>query len=169
VDAGLRLAETEIAMAADLSALRIHDLSPGGLAIRRVRTAAELQDFARIVAANWTPPDPEVCRFYELAAPVRLTRDAPQWLYVGYLAGAPVATAELTVGGGVAGLYNICTLADYRRRGIGTALTLQPLLDARKSGVHTGVLQAAADGVGIYTRIGFQRFGDITEYKPPTR
>jgi ribosomal protein S18 acetylase RimI-like enzyme len=169
VDAGLLRAETELAMAADLSALRIDDLSPGGLEIRRVRTAAELQDFARIVAANWTPPDSEVHRFYELAAPALLTPESPQWLYVGYLAGEPVATAELVVGGGVAGLYNICTLQAYRRRGIGTALTLQPLLDARERGVHTGVLQAAAAGVGVYTRIGFKRFGGITECKPPDR
>ena len=50
---------------------------------------------------------------------------------------------------------------------MGMALTLQPLLDARDGGLRTGVLQAAAAGVGVYTRIGFQRFGDITEYKPP--
>jgi ribosomal protein S18 acetylase RimI-like enzyme len=77
----------------------------------------------------------------------------------------PVATAELTASGGIAGLYNISTIESYRRRGIGTALTLRPLLDARDAGFRTGFLQAAAAGVGMYTRIGFQRFGDITEYK----
>jgi GNAT superfamily N-acetyltransferase len=166
VRAGLLPAETEIAMAADLSALQTGDLSLGGLEIRRVRSFAGIGEFARVLAANWTPPDPEVLRFYELAAPALLTSDAPQWLYVGYLAGEPVATAELVVSGGVAGLYNLCTLEAYRRQGIGAAMTLQPLLDARESGVHTGVLQAAAAGVGIYTRIGFTRFGEITEYRP---
>jgi ribosomal protein S18 acetylase RimI-like enzyme len=154
-------------MAADLDTLQLHDLSPDGLEIRRVRTPAELQDFAQIVAANWVPPDAEVHHFYTLAAPVLLLPESPQWLYIGYLAGQPVATAELVVGGGVAGLYNICTLEAYRRRGIGTALTLRPLLDARDGGFRTGVLQAAAGGVGVYTRIGFMRFGKIAEYKPP--
>jgi hypothetical protein len=28
------------------------------------------------------------------------------------------------------------------------------------------VLQAAADGIGLYARVGFASFGDITEYKP---
>ena len=167
VNAGLLRAETEMAMVADLSALRTYNVSPGGLEICRVRTVAELQSFAKITAANWSPPDPEVLRFYELAASFLLTPDSPQWLYIGYLAGKPVATAELVLGGGVVGLYNISTLEAYRRRGIGTALTLQPLLDARNSGFYTGVLQAAADGVGIYTRLGFKHFGDITEYKPP--
>ena len=54
----------------------------------------------------------------------------------------------------------------YRRRGIGTALTLQPLRDALADGYHTGVLQAAAEGVGVYRRVGVERFGNITEYKP---
>ncbi len=167
LDAGLERAETELAMAADLTALQVGELSPSGLRIRRVRTAAQLQDFARINAANWTPPDPEVLRFYELAAPVLLSGDSALWLYVGYLGEVPVATAELTVGGGIVGLYNISTLEAFRRRGFGTALTLQPLLDARAQRYRTAILQAATDGVGVYTRVGFQPFGRFTEYKPP--
>jgi ribosomal protein S18 acetylase RimI-like enzyme len=159
VDAGLLRAETELAMAADLAALQPQPV-PAGLEIRRIRTPAELEDFAQVIAG------PLEQRFYALAAAALLAHDSPQWFYVGYLDGRPVATAELTVGGGVAGLYNISTRETYRRRGIGMALTLQPLLDARDSGLCTGVLQAAAAGVGVYTRIGFRRFGDITEYKP---
>lgn len=105
-------------------------------------------------------------RYFQQTAPALLTPDAPQWFYVGYLDGQPVAASELTVGGGVVGLYNICTLAAYRRRGFGLALTRQPLLDARAAGHTVAVLQAAAQGVRIYERIGFQAFGGITEYKP---
>lgn len=95
-----------------------------------------------------------------------LAPDAPQWFYVGYLAGQPVAASELTIGGWVVGMYNVCTLEAYRRRGFGMALTLRPLLDAREAGHGVGVLQAAEQGVGIYERIGFRSFGGITEYKP---
>jgi len=76
------------------------------------------------------------------------------------------ATAELTVGGGVVGLYGISTLAAYRRRGYGSALTARPLQDAREAGQHIAILQAAPDGVGVYRRLGFQEFGRIREYKP---
>ncbi len=164
--AGLHPAETEVAMVADLAALRPGDVAPGGLQIRRVQTAAQLRDFAQVVAANWTPADPQVPRFYERATSVLLTRAAPLWLYVGYLDGAPVAASELTVGGGVVGLYNVCTLAAYRRRGFGTALTLQPLRDARAQGHDTAVLQASTAGEGVYARLGFSSFGQVTEYKP---
>lgn len=165
ISAGFAPAETEIAMAADLASLPAAPV-PVGLEIRRARSATELHDFACVVAANWDPPDPEVLRFYALTAPALLEPDAPLGFYVGYLAGEPVASAELTLGGGVAGLYSICTLEAYRRQGIGTAMALQPLLDARASGVATAVLQAAVAGVGIYTRVGFAGFGGITEYKP---
>ncbi len=167
LDAGLQRAETELAMAADLATLRAGEGSPDGLQIRRPRTPDEIKDFAEIVAANWTPPDPDVLRFYELAVPALLDEGAPLWLYVGYLGEVPVAAAELTVGGGVVGLYNISTLAAYRRRGFGTALTVQPLLDARAQGYRTAILQAqGSDGVRVYARLGFEPFGEITEYKP---
>ena len=164
--AGLQPAETEVAMAADLHALRTRELAPGGLQIRRVQSAAQLRDFAHVIATNWMPPDPQVVRFYERAAPVLLTAAAPLWLYVGYLDDVPVAASELTVGGGVVGLYNVCTLAAYRRRGFGTALTLHPLLEARAQGHNTAILQASTGGEPVYTRLGFIPFGQITEYKP---
>ncbi len=165
LEAGLHRAETETAMVAALDQLPQGDLSPGGLRIERVRTTDQLNDFATVVAANWTPPDPEVLRFYAQAALALLGNDEPAlWLYVGYLGGVAVATAELTIGGGVVGLYSICTLESYRRRGFGSALTLRPLLDAQINGFHTAILQSAADR--LYTRIGFQPFGEITEYKP---
>jgi hypothetical protein len=166
VAAGLEFAEGELAMAADLAALRVGDLAPGGLRVERVRDAAQLRDFARIVAANWTPPDADVLRFYALAAPALLAPDSAIRLYVGYLEGVPVAASDLTVGGGVVGLYSVCTLAAYRRRGFGGALTLRPLLDARDEGHRVGILQASAAGAGVYARVGFEPFGQIAEYKP---
>lgn len=162
---GLEPSETELAMAANLAGLPA-EAPPAGLEIRRVRTAGELADFARVNAANWSPPDVDVLRFHERTAPVTLSPGAPLWFYVGYLEGVPVAAAELTIGGGVAGLYGISTLAGFRRRGFGTALTLRPLLDARAMGLGTAVLQASADGAPVYRRLGFETFGGIVEFKP---
>ncbi len=164
LEAGLKPAESETGMVADIHTLRVGDLSPNGLHVRRVRTASELRHFAHVVAANWNPPDVQVFHFYEQAAPVILQPDSPLWYYVGYVEDVPVASAELTLSGGVVGLYSICTLEAYRRRGYGSALTLQPLLDAREQGWHTAILQSAADS--LYARIGFVPFGQITEYKP---
>src|SRR5262249_51523973 len=45
----------------------------------------------------------------QMGPPVLFSGDSALWLYVGCLGEAPVATAELTVGGGVVGLYNTTT------------------------------------------------------------
>ena len=124
------------------------------------------EEWAEIAAANWTPPDHRVLAFNSCAAPALLDPGAPQWFYVGYLDGEPVATAEAAVQEGTAGLFNISTRSAFRGRGIGSMLTWRPLRDAAAAGCELGVLQAAAAGVGLYRRLGFTPFGEITEYKP---
>ncbi|MEP6988796.1 MAG: GNAT family N-acetyltransferase, partial [Chloroflexota bacterium] len=167
LEAGLQEDYSELAMAADLSQIPAGNLTPNSLQIRRVRTPEQLADFARIISAMWTPPDPEVVRFYALAAPAILKPESPMWFYVGYVDDKPVCTGEATVENGVVGLYNICTLPDFRQRGFGTAMTLKPLLDAREANCHTAILQATDEGARVYKRLGFEAFGTITEYKPP--
>lgn len=166
LDAGLQVAETELAMVADLSQLSTSALPTNGLDIQRVTNVNQLRDFATVVAANWSPPDDLVLRFYERAAPVLLTTNSPLRQYIGYIAGVPAAASELVFGGGVAGLYSVCTLAAYRGRGFGSDMTLHPLLDAREHGHTTAILQASEQGSRIYQRLGFETFGTVTEYKP---
>ncbi len=165
LEAGFAAAESEVAMAAALDRLAAVELEPDGLRIVRATTPAQVADFARINAANWSPPDPWVLRFYELATPLLLRPDAPLRLYVGYLDGIAVATAELTVADGAVGLYNISTLESHRRRGYGTALTVRPLVDARAEGHRLAVLQASREGQGVYAKVGFGEVGRYTEYK----
>jgi ribosomal protein S18 acetylase RimI-like enzyme len=164
--AGLAAAEGELGMAAPLADLAPVDTSPNGLRVERARDAAQVADFAAVNAANWSPPDPDVLAFYEAAAPLLLGADSPLRLYVGYLGGRAVATAEACVAGGVVGLYNVATLESERRKGFGSALTVRPLLDAREEGVRTAVLQAAPDGQGVYARVGFRPSGRYTEFQP---
>jgi ribosomal protein S18 acetylase RimI-like enzyme len=163
---GLERAETELAMAMPLESLPVAIPPVPGLEVRRVRTADDLALLAKITAANWTPPDPDVLRFYQRTAASLLSPSAPQWFYLGLLEGDVVATAEATVDDGTVGLYNIATRADVRGRGIGSTMTWQPLRDARAAGCDLAILQAAAEGVGLYRRLGFDSFGTITEYKP---
>jgi ribosomal protein S18 acetylase RimI-like enzyme len=164
--AGLERAETELAMSADVSALDRNVELPPGFEVRRGRTREELAAYAAINAANWSPSDQLVVRFYERAAEALLDASSPLRFYLGYLEGVPVATSELTVAGGVVGLYNVSTLEACRRRGFGSVLTRWPLGEAAREGYDTAILQASDAGVGVYRRIGFEPFGEITEFKP---
>src|ERR1700678_1377675 len=167
-DQGLFEAESEAAMALDLTELQSSPPDVEGLTIHRVRTDEDLHAYATLSAANWDPPDPHVLQYYDLAAPVLLHASAPQWLYLGRVDGDRIATADGPLGGGAAKLYNIRYRPAFRRRGIGLAMTRAPLIEARAAGWSRGILQAAAGGVSVYQRVGFRPFGRGTEIKPAT-
>ncbi|HXG65428.1 MAG TPA: GNAT family N-acetyltransferase [Blastocatellia bacterium] len=162
---GLKRVEEELGMAMDLEKLSESHVAPDGLVIRRATRAEEVEDFARINAANWDPPDVAVMKFYRQVAEIALRPDSPTRFYVGYLNGEAVAASELFLGAGVAGLYNISTLTRARNRGIGTAMTAAPLQDARKQGVRTAILQASDDGKNIYAHLGFETYCDFHIYQ----
>lgn len=165
-DAGLAADESEVAMAANLDFLSAEAASPDPtIRIARVRTADDLERFAGLLAANWDPPDQSVLVFYRAAADLLLTPDCPIRLYLAWSHEQAVGTAEVTVGGGVAGLYNVATATAHRGRGIGSLLVTRPLMEARMDGIDTGILQAASGAQSLYQRLGFRSFGSYTEYK----
>jgi GNAT superfamily N-acetyltransferase len=166
LESGFTTGDSEVAMAADLRRLGGADQAPG-LRIVRASSPAEIDDFARVTAANWDPPDPHVIEFYRRAAPLLLRPDAPIRLYVGYLCAEPVATAETTVSDEEVGLYGVATLAAHRRKGYGTAMTRRVLLEARDEGHTLAILQSSEQGQGVYARLGFQPTGLYTEYQLP--
>ena len=70
-----------------------------------------------------------------------------------------MGTSKLFLGGGVAGIHAVTTVPEFRGRGIGTAMTLSPLTDARRKGYEIGVLLSSEMAVGIYRSLGFQDYG----------
>lgn len=161
---GLGLRQTEVETGMALTPARFRPAPPAGLTVERVADRDMLRRFATVVAANWSPPDPSVTRFYDLTAPAVLAESCPTRLFVGHYEGIPVATAELYLGTTAGGVYSVATLASHRGRGIGAAMTTAAVEHAFHAGRRLVTLQASADGRGVYARLGFREFGEFTVY-----
>lgn len=88
----------------------------------------------------------------------------PLFQYAGRLNGTIVATTSLLLKDGIAGIYNVATLPEARRKGIGAAMTLAALNDAQAAGCQRAILAASEIGYPIYQRLGFQEWCAVAEY-----
>jgi ribosomal protein S18 acetylase RimI-like enzyme len=64
------------------------------------------------------------------------------------------------------GIFNLGTVPEARRRGIGTALTALQLHEARERGRTTASLQSTPIAEGVYAALGFANLGRYLEYVP---
>lgn len=70
----------------------------------------------------------------------------------------------MCLGAGVAGIYAVGTSEAARGKGIGTAITAVPLLDARAEGYHVATLQSSEMGFSVYERMGFREYCKLSRY-----
>jgi len=140
-------------MAIDLATLPQPTESP--LTIRRVEGQDMLAEWIDVLMRGFGMPTEMGSGFFALLE--GLGTDFPYRHYLGYLNDKPVASSTLFLGAGVAGIYNVATVAEARGQGIGSTMTLAPLYDARDMGYRGSVLQSSEMGYGVYQRLGFQK------------
>lgn len=131
---------------------------PDGFVIEEVADEAALLDFKAVFMQSYQVPEFAAQAWVDATLAAGIGRSA--WrMYVGRLDGRPVATNMLFNAGGVASVYGVGTVDEARGRGIGGAITLAPLLEARDEGYQHAVLFSTQMGVGAYGRIGFRPLG----------
>lgn len=132
---------------------------PAGVTIERVSDRGGLEQWGQVMCASFGMPDSVTELFMTTILRDSFGGDAAVRYYLARLNGDSIATAGLSLGGGVAGILSVATIPAARQRGIGAAVTLAPLLDARNEGYHLGVLQDTEMGYPVYARLGFtERF-----------
>ena len=163
--AGLVEEAPEPCMAIDMTLLPDTPAGPEGLAIEEVAEADLGGEYTEVLSIGFGLP-PEIAR--DLADIIRGASPGEGVTVSGYLGrldGRAVSTSMLVTAGGVAGIYNVATLAEYRGRGIGAALTVAPLIEARDmGGYRIGALQSSAMGYGVYQRLGFREYCRLRQF-----
>lgn len=97
-------------------------------------------------------------RKFELARAAHLAGRKPRrvWEFAAFHSGVPVGVATVCLGRRIAGVFDVGVLAEYRRRGIGTALVGHVVGFARERGMSGATLIATGMGEGVYRRAGFE-------------
>lgn len=158
---GLTYTDGGPGMTADLLELN-EVMIPPHLTIKQVEDVETIREFARAAIISFGPPETNESTVINLMA--GLGYDLPLRNYIGYLDGQPVATAELFLGAGVAGIYWVSTVPTARGQGIGAAITQVPLREAREMGYRIGILHSTPMGMGVYTRLGFVEYCRMSHY-----
>jgi GNAT superfamily N-acetyltransferase len=160
---GFEYVGDDIGMSVDLSELPERVPVPENLVIERVHDEAGLAAWVEALGSGFGEGPVEAEWVGEMYR--RLGFEGPWRHYLGILAGEPVATATSFLGAGVAGIYFVCTVERARRRGIGAAVTLAALREARKMGYGIGVLGSSEMGYPVYRGLGFEEYCRIGLYE----
>jgi hypothetical protein len=149
-------------MAIDLTTFASRLPMPAGLTVVPVEDDETLKQWIHVASIGFGVPKDiqEVWfKFFTYAACT-----LPFRTYLALLNGKPVATSQLFISAGVAGIYNVTCIPEARGQGIGAAITSAPLLEAQMMGYQVGILQASSMGYKVYKRLGFEDFGKLSLY-----
>jgi len=123
-----------------------------------------IQDYAGVVAKNWTPTDLNVLEYYSKTTSTILNCNSVKYS-IYYQDNKPVSVIELfSSNDKTVGLYGLATLKNYRGKGIGTALLTFALNECKELGFSNVILQASEDGFGIYNKLGFKIYTEYYEF-----
>ena len=151
-------------MAADIEELADGPPMPSGFSLEPVEDKGALRRFFDIWTAGYGYPEFIKEPFIRLYADIGFNPERPDLLYLGYLNGKPVATSMLLLEGSTAGIWWVAVLPEARRRGIGTVMTIKPLMEARSRGIRHTVLISSKMGLSLYRRLGFREYTKLSYY-----
>jgi GNAT superfamily N-acetyltransferase len=166
---GFEFESYDPALSVDLQTLPEHVPAPDNLRIVEVLDRSTLEEWVDTWGDSYGTNAAKRQSRLLFRSNLGLDASSPYRPYLAYLDDQPVATSELYLGAGVAAVVWVGTVPSARRQGIGAAITLEPLLEARRLGYRIGTLMASPMGYNVYRRLGFQEMCRMPVYlwQPP--
>jgi len=161
---GLAAAGNAIGMAVDLSMVTDFSSLPEGISLGEVTDEILLRQFFHPFSTVFSIPPFAADFFREAYESLGFTPQNPLRNYVAFHNGKPVGSASLFLESGAAGIYNMAVLPEFRGKGIGKALILRAVEDAKTLGYGIGVLHAVEGADALYRSVGFQEYCRFASY-----
>lgn len=131
--------------------------------VRQVYTAQELDLWIDIVTKVYNIQHQEFRSYIMYLESIPNKERITYW--IGYWDGKPVATSMFIVENSTVGIHWVATLIDFRNKGMGFAVTHNPLIHLHKLGTEQAVLFASALGKPVYETMGFKTLLHCSVYK----
>jgi GNAT superfamily N-acetyltransferase len=137
-----------------------------GIKMKRVKNEDDSCKFFKVLSLCYPEMVPKLNLFYNYYIPwLDFSSNASMLSYLAYKNNIPVATSTICFGGGVVGIFRMGVIKKLRRKGIGTAMTLYPLIKARKRGYEIAVLQSSKIANNLYLSLGFKNYCSFYFYR----
>jgi GNAT superfamily N-acetyltransferase len=154
-------AETLPAMWLEGIPRRLRD-RPENLQVSLVDTPADLETFKYILSRVFFMPRSEV----DLVLGDKALEAKHVHHYLGTLGDIPVSTATVVLDGTLAGIWNVGTLREYTRRGIGAEMMHHAMADALNLGYSESMLLASPEGLPLYEHLGYTTLATVNTFVP---
>ena len=123
-----------------------------GLQVHRATDGAGLRTFTETAGTAFNTPR-EMWDLMTLPDAAAVDPDIAH--LIGWYDGRPVATAMMYRVGATACIAGVAVLAEYRRKGFGTAITAAAIAAGAALGCTSAALRAGPMSIGLYRRMGF--------------
>ncbi|EEM96004.1 GNAT family N-acetyltransferase [Bacillus thuringiensis] len=161
---GLKEAEQNIAMVADLKTISPTINMPVSFTIQQASSPGQIKKFGETLANLFGISEEgiHVQAFYNQISNLDLWNSENMKLFLGFYEGEVVTVGSLICSKDSIGIYDIATKEEMRGRGFGSTMFNFLLQEAQKLKNMYCVLQASPDGINIYKTSGFQAIGKMT-------
>jgi GNAT superfamily N-acetyltransferase len=164
---GLKEAEKNIAMVAELKTIHPRINMPVGFTIQKASSSGQIKKFGETLANLFGTSEEgkNVQAYYNQISSLDLWNSDDMKLYLGLYKGDLVTVGSLVCTKDSVGIYDIATKEEMRGKGFGSTMFNYLLQEAKQLKNTYCVLQASPDGINIYKKSGFQALGQMTVFE----
>ncbi|KZD34278.1 acetyltransferase GNAT family [Bacillus cereus] len=164
---GLKEAEKNIAMVAELKTIHPRINMPVGFTIQKASSSGQIKKFGETLANLFGTSEEgkNVQAYYNQISSLNLWNSDNMKLYLGLYKGEVVSVGSLVCTKDSVGIYDIATKEEMRGKGFGSTMFNFLLQEAKQLKNTYCVLQASPDGINIYKKSGFQVVGQMTVFE----
>lgn len=131
-------------------------MSRPDFSVRQITTVPDLTAFYSVLRAVYDYTPEEVMLLF----PSTHLKTERLRHYIGFADdGLPVCVGTMVCAEGVASVWNLATLDNFRRRGLATNMLNNMLFDARQHGCDMSMIYATPMGFSLFNELGFKLFG----------